>query len=161
MLNGSNAALQTDGRVVGSEATRTKSSTRRDVITAEQASSCCRRPPLKECSSPSFLSSSSLPLTFLAFSPLAFVFGGCGAEEEEEAVIKIRGPQSHRSDSGKDLAGISTGGERIKNVSFSDRPYDNDCDRYGGIMSPMLPFHGNKCLSFFRLGRTLLIQTTF
>ena len=70
-------------------------------------------------------------------------------------MIKIRGPQSHRSDSGKDLAGISTGGERIKNVSFSDRPYDNDCDRYGGIMSPMLPFHGNKCLAFFRLGRTL------
>ena len=82
MLNGSDAsaALQTDGRVVGSEATRTKSSTRRDVITAEQASSCCRRPPLKECSSPSFFSS-SLPLTFLAFSPLAFVFGGCGAKE--------------------------------------------------------------------------------
>ena len=38
MLNGSNVVLQTDGRVVGSEATRTKSSTRRDVITAEQAS---------------------------------------------------------------------------------------------------------------------------
>ena len=160
MLNGSNAsaALQTDGRVVGSEATRTKSSTRRDVITAERLNRRCRRPPLKECSSPFFLSS-SLPLTFLAFSPLAFVFGGCGAEEK--AVIKIRGPQSHRSDSGKDLAGISTGGERIKNVSLSDRPYDNDCDRYEGIMSPMLSFHGNKCLPFFRPGRTLRFQTTF
>ena len=118
MLNGPdmNAALQTDGRVVGTEATRTKSSTRRDVITAERLNRRCRRPPLKECSSP-FVLSSSLPLTFLAFSLLAFVFGGCGAEEEE-AVIKIRGAQSHRSDSGKDLAGISTGGERIKNVSF-------------------------------------------
>ena len=125
MLNGSDAsaALETDGRVVGSEATRTKSSTRRDVITAERLNRRCRRPPLKECSSPFFLS-----LLFAAvnipgiFSP-CICFRRLRGEGEEEAVIKIRGPQSHRSDSGKDLAGISTGGERIKNVSFSDRPY--------------------------------------
>ena len=113
------------------EETRTKSSTRRDVITAGLTSSQRMLP---------------LPLTFRTFSPLAFVFGCGGA-------IKNRDPQSLlRSDSRKeDLSGIlSKKGESKMcrpsvplslslSIIWPDRPDDSD-DRYGGKMSPLLSF---------------------
>ena len=98
-----------------------------------------------------------LPLLFAAvnipgiFSP-CICFRRLRGAGEEEAVIKIRGPQSHRSDSGKDLAGISTGGERIKNVSFHMTTIAIVMEELCRQCSHFMEIN---VFLFFRLGRTL------